>query len=202
MTRFVRCAAAALLLLTQRPASLAGQAGGWSLGVSTAYSDFRGGLRDPSGITFEPSSRFNFALEAARTFEKWELQFGLGWAAGHLSSRDSTGEALQIDALDAGFDRLRGSVSFGIRLAGVGEGKLSLLAGPTFDLWHGDDKWRPRLGGEARLALTAPLGKLCLENYLGYSLSGSPFNADEFPAEFERTALNAISVGIALRWKL
>lgn len=174
----------------------------WSLGASAVYSDFRGGLQDPGGITFEPSSRFEIGAVAARWWTGWGVQFEAGWANGHLSSRDSTGDQLQLDALSAGFDRIRGSVLAGIRILAVGQGSISVLVGPTFDVWHGDDKWRPRLGGQARLALTAPVGRLLLENYLGYSLSGSPFDDDESPPGFERTTLHAISVGIELRWRL
>lgn len=180
------------------PPALAGQ---WSLGASAAYSDFRGGLRDPTGFTVEPSSRFEFGVVATRTWDRWEMELGLGWAPGHLSSRDST-ESLQLDVLSEGLPRYRFSALIGLRLAKVGPGRLSLLAGPSFDLWHGDDIWRPRLGAQARLALEAPLGKLLVRNYLGYSISGSPFNESEFPPDFTRPMLQAISVGIELGWQL
>ncbi len=191
-----------LALICLAPGPLRAQSHRWSLGATAVYSDFRGGLRDPGGITFEPSSRFEVGVVTARMWSGWGLQFEAGWANGHLSSRDSTGDQLQLDALGAGFDRIRGSVLAGIRILAVGEGSISVLAGPTFDVWHADDKWRPRLGAQARLALTAPVGSLLLENYLGYSLSGSPFDDDEVPPGFERTTLKAISVGIELRWRL
>jgi hypothetical protein len=170
----------------------------WSLGAFAAYSDFRGGFEDPSGFTIEPSSRFEFGISGARGFGKWDLVLELGWAPGHLSSRDSTGESLQLDVLSEGLPRYRATALAGFKLASVGPGRLSLMAGPSFDLWHGDDKWRPRLGAQARLALEAPLGHLRLRNYLGYSLSGSPFEASEFPPDSSLPVLQAISLGVEI----
>jgi hypothetical protein len=150
----------------------------------------------------EPSSRFEFGIAATRTVDAWDISVGLDVAPGHLSSRDSTGESLQLDVLSEGLPRYRLSALVGLRLTEVGPGRLSLLAGPSFDLWHGDDIWRPRLGGQLRLVLEAPLGRMLVRNYLGYSLSGSPFNASEFPPEFARPMLQAISLGVEIGRRL
>jgi hypothetical protein len=188
-----------MVVVLARPRLLEAQ---WSLGVTAAYSDFRGGIRDPSGVTLEPSSRFHIGISATRTLDAWEIAVGLDWAPGHLSSRDSTGESLQLDVLSEGLPRYRLSALVGLRLAEVGPGRLSLLAGPSFDLWHGDDIWRPRLGGQLRLVLEAPMGRLLVRNYLGYSLSGSPFNASDFPPDFARPMLQAISLGVEIGLRL
>jgi len=181
------------------PAALEAQ---WSLGALAVYSDFKGGARDPSGLTLEPSSRFEFGIGAARDIGRWQLQFELGWAPGHLSSRDSTGETLQLDVLAEGLPRYRATALFGRQLTALGAGRLSLMAGPTLDLWQGDGDTRPRVGGQVRLVLEAPLGRLLLQNYLGYSLSGSPFNASEFTSDIARPALQAISLGVEIRMRL
>lgn len=191
-----------LLLLLAPPGPVHAQTGGWALGVMTAYSDFWGGVRQTSGITFEPSSRLEFGVSAMRTFQAWQVEAEVSYAPGHLSSRDSTGKALQIDLIGESFPRLRIAPLIGFRLVAVGEGRLAFKVGPTFDLWHENDKLRPRFGGQARLVLEAPVGGLVLEDYLGYSLSGSPFDESELSPGLTRTTLQAISLGVEIRLRL
>jgi hypothetical protein len=50
--------------------------------------------------------------------------------------------------------------------------------------------------------LEAPLGSLLVRNFLGYSLSGSPFNASDFPPDFARPMLQAISLGVEIGLRL
>ena len=98
--------------------------------------------------------------------------------------------------------RYRAALLIGLRLTTLGQGELLFLAGPTFDIWNGAGETRTRFGGQLRLALEAPLGPLRLQNYLGYSLSGSLFNASEFPPEIARTAQQVLSLGVEVRLRL
>lgn len=203
MTEHSRRSCLIILVLAIGPAhSSSAQASGWSLGVVAGYSDFRGGVRDADGVTIEPSSRLEFGLSVARGFDAWQLEADVKWAPGHFSSRDSTGQTLQIDLLGESFPQLRLAPLIGRRLAAIGEGRVALLLGPTFDLWHADDRLRPRLGGQLRLALEAPVGGLLVQNFVAYSISGSPFDASELPPDVIRSTLQAFSLGVAIRLRL
>jgi hypothetical protein len=203
VTTHVRRAILAVLFLgTSGVQSLPAQADGWSLGLTGSYSDFRGGARDGTGVTFEPSTRLDIGASAARQFGVWQVEAALSWAPGHLSSRDSTGQVAQLDFLGESFPRVRVAPLIGRRLAAIGEGQLALLLGPTVDLWHQDDQVRSRFGGQARLALQAPLGGLVVQNFVAYSISGSPFNESELPPGVGRENLQAISLGVEIRLRL
>ncbi|MEO8032358.1 MAG: hypothetical protein ABJC74_04505 [Gemmatimonadota bacterium] len=192
----------ALMMALVATTPLAAQRSAWSLGLTGAFSDFRGGARDPGGISVEPSSRPELGLVLGSSTPRWWFDLSLTWAPGHLSTRDSTGEAIQVDILRESFPRLRIGPLLGRTVVGIGQGALAIQAGPLFDLWSGDDTIRPRFGGQLRLVLEAPLGALLLRNYLGWSVEGSPFNESEFGPTIRRPAVQALSAGIELRLKL
>ena len=192
----------ALVLISSPLNALFAQSDGWTIGLFTAYSGFSGGARDPSGIVVEPNTRLEFGATATRSLGAWRLEGNLAWAPGHLITRDSTGQLLQLEFLAQDLPRYRAALLVGLRLTALGQGELLFLAGPTFDIWNGAGETRTRFGGQLRLALEAPLGPLRLQNYLGYSLSGSLFNASEFPPEIARTAQQVLSLGVEVRLRL
>ncbi len=174
----------------------------WSLGAAGSYTDFHGGARDQPGVTAEPSSRFESGISVRHSSPHWEFGLSVSWAPGHLSTRDSTGQALQIDALSVGFTRYRLAPSISRKLFGVGAGRVMAVLGPVLDLWNGDDQARPRLGGQIGAALEAPLGSWVLRNFVMFGVEESPFNADEFGPTIRRPALQAFSIGMELQLKL
>lgn len=192
-----------LLAFSAPLAPLAAQGSGWYLGALVAWSDFSGGARGiDNGVTLEPSSRLHYGLTFARRAGPWRLELATSWAPGHLSSRDSTGNAVQIDVLNQSYARLQFGLLAGRRLITLGGGEVGLSAGPVASIWSGQERIRPRLGGQLQLSLSAPMGRFELRNYVGWAVEGSLFDEDEAGPSVERRTVTVISLGMQLGWKL
>jgi hypothetical protein len=190
------------------PSLLAGQDEGratpWVLGLGSDVLRFSGGVRDtvsPSetGVTLRPNGRLGIWAALAREFSSWNLALELGWARGHIVGSNSV---VSIEDRTADVNRYRIAPTAGIRLLGMGSGRIEMAGGPTFDRWTlgGEDRWR--IGGQARLAIRVPLGGLELENRVSFGISRCPITGSDAGEEFDSGSLRVLSFGVGLRYRL
>jgi hypothetical protein len=83
----------------------------------------------------------------------------------------------------------------------IGAGGLVFYAGATLDWWRLDEETRFTLGGEARLALQAPLGRLVLENYLGFGIAPQPYPPVELTPDLTTHPTETVALGFSLRYR-
>ncbi len=190
-----------LALASNTATSLEGQSRPWAAGLELSYNAFAGGATGPQGSKAFPSDRFAYAVVGSRELGAWLLRLEAGYAPGHLAARDS-GATVEITQLTTSMPRTRIEPLVGRSVARMGNGALLLYLGPTLDWWRLDGFTRFTIGGEARLALQAPLGRLVLENYIGFGLAPQPFPAEELDPTITTHTLQTFTLGLSLRVRL
>lgn len=188
-----------LLTLLLNPAvSLGAQSRPWAAGLELGYSAFSGGATNPLGAVALPSNRVAFTAVGTRELGQWWLRLEAGYAPGHLAARDSA-STIEITQLETSMPRTRIEPMVGRSVAGMGSGALVVYLGPTLDWWRLDGFTRFTIGGEARLALQAPLGRLVLENYVGFGLAPHPFPSEDLDPAITTHTLETLALGLSLR---
>jgi hypothetical protein len=191
-----------LFALASNPAArLEGQSRPWAAGLELGYNAFAGGATDPKGSKALPSDRFAFAALGTRELGEWWLRLEVAYASGHLAARDS-GSTIEVTQLATSMPRTRIEPLVGRSVARMGNGALLFYLGPTLDWWRLDGFTRFTVGGEARLAVQAPLGRVVLENYIGFGLAPQPFPAEELDPAITTHTLQTLALGLSLRVRL
>jgi hypothetical protein len=145
---------------------------------------FSRGATDTSEVpdvraSLRPTARLGVHLGLSRSLGAWEADIGAEYAGGQVEAYNA---ALKIVDRTAPITRYRIGDAVGRRLIGAGAGYFAVLLGPTVDMWAVDGEHRVRVGGEVRVALRLPLGKVELENRITVGLSASPIEADDVGA--------------------
>ena len=174
----------------------------WELRLAGQWIGFSGGLETPVGTsdqaTFSPEDRFGLEISGARQFGRWEAELDVAASWGNV-----TGEAGQLRITDpnlsANLTQL--SATMGYRVLQFARGDIVLAAGPTLGLWSlggFESDNATTWGGQVRLSLHVPLGRVALTNSVGYELSGSPFPLPSDVPDARLTSLSCLTVGIGL----
>jgi hypothetical protein len=182
------------------PPRLSAQARPWSAGVEAAWNGFSGGVTNQAGSRILPSNRFAFSAIGARELGRWQLRLEAGVAGGHLVGRDSA-STVELARRDTGMSRYRIEPLVGREVAGLGSGSLLVSLGPTLDWWRLEGNTRFTIGGEIRVAVQAPLGRVLLENYLGLGIAPQPFPTVELAPDVTTHTLSTLALGLSLRWR-
>jgi hypothetical protein len=175
-------------------------AGGWWLALGAEGVRFSAIASSTDGppdaaAHLRPSRRTGVHLALAKGLGSWRAQLEAGWAQG---GAEAGNESLAVRDKSLDLSRYRLAPGVERRVVVVGTGELALALAATFDLWRADGNTRPRVGGEGRVALRLPLGRVALENRLTAGVSGSPLDAEDVGEGFERTALSWLGFGVAL----
>ena len=173
----------------------------WSVGVEGTYNSFSGGATDQSGSRILPTDRFGFSVLGARALGPWLLRMEVGMATGHIVGSDS-GSTVELTRLTTSMPRYRIEPLGGRLVTGLGSGGLFVYVGPTLDWWRLDGYTRFTLGGEARLAVQAPLGRFVLENYVGVGIAPQPFPPADLTPEITTQSLVTFTLGLSLRYRI
>ncbi|MFI5209929.1 MAG: hypothetical protein ACHQ2E_05750 [Gemmatimonadales bacterium] len=173
----------------------------WAAGLQAAWNGFSGGATDSLESRVLPSDRFGFSALGTRELGEWVLRLELSVAPGHLAGSDS-GSTVELVQLKTSMPRYRIEPLVGRKLANLGEGAVVLYLGPTLDWWRLEGFTRFTIGGEVRLALQAPLGRLVLENYIGFGLAPQPFPSEELDPAITTHTLETLALGLSLRVRL
>lgn len=204
MRRIRVSAAAVVTVLASCPGSTAAQEHGWAVSSDISTAWFGAGAEDQAaGISIGPGSGTAFGIGLTNHagairlgFRFFRMESGLRLA----------GEGVTLTADDDGFTLYEVAPEAGVRLLRLGAAGagIHLVAGPTFDLWQwegADD--RTRIGGRALLGLQSPIaGTWTLGAWLEGAVSGSVFDDDELPSEYERPSMVRGRVGVELRYGL
>jgi hypothetical protein len=201
--RWIRVTVAAVVtVLASSPGSAAAQEQGWAVSTDISTAWFGAGAEDQAaGISIGPGPGTAFGIGLAHhagairlALRFFRVESGLRLA----------GEGVTLTADDDGFTLYEVAPEAGIRLfrLGAAGAGIHLAAGPTFDLWQwegADD--RTRIGGRALLGLQSPIaGTWTLGAWLEGAVSGSVFDDDELPPEYERPSMLRGRVGMELRY--
>lgn len=192
-----------LAILVLAPAAirpLAAQSRPWAAGLEFGYNIFAGGVTDPQESRVLPSDRFDLTVLGAREIGPWALRMEVGFAPGHLTGQDS-GSTLEVTRLDTSLPRYRIEPMVGRSIVQIGSGRLMLYVGPTLDWWRLDGETRFTVGGEGRLAIQAPLGRLVLEDYLGFGIAPQPYPPGELTPDLTTHPTETLALGFSLRYR-
>jgi len=195
-------AAVLVAVLGSTPAAGSTQNGAWAISADVSTVWFGGGAEDPAAdITIGPGPATAFGLGVTRVAGSVRLGVRLLRLESGLRL---SGEGVTLTAENSGFTlyELAPEVSFRLVQLGSAGSNLRLAGGPTFDLWQlaGVDD-RTRAGGRALVALEIPVaGGWIGATWLEGAVSGSVFDANELPSEYERRSLLRGSVGVELRY--
>jgi hypothetical protein len=193
---------AVFAMLVSSPASGAAQEHDWAVSADISTVWFGAGAEDPAaGLSIGPGPGTAFGIGASRN--AGAARIGLRVLRVQAGFR-LTGEGISLTADDDGFTLYELAPEVGIRLIRLGTAgsELRLAAGPNFGFWQwegADD--RTRIGGRARLGLEVPIaGRWTGGAWLEGAVSGSVFDADELPAEYERQSLLRGRAGVEVRY--
>jgi len=206
MTDLVRwgvCAGVILAGAGGRLPALAAQEPGWRLTGGAAHAWFGGGATDTTGanLSFGSTPAVAWGLGADHAVGRVRLGVQLSYLSGSLRI---SGSGVSIVAEDTHLREWQLAALVGVPLLHVGAAGagLSVAAGPTIDFWSiTDTDSRTRAGAMAALVFGAPIapGWSLLATAAG-TISGSPFNADELPVEFEPSTLLGGRIGLGVRY--
>lgn len=181
-------------------AGLEAQERPWAAGLEVSYNAFAGGATDTEESRVLPTNRFGLTALGTWSAKLWILRLEAGFAPGHLAGRDS-GSTIELVQLGTSMPRYRIEPLIGWTATRLGDGALVLYLGTTLDWWRLDGYTRFTIGGEARLALQAPLGRVLLESYIGFGLAPQPFPAEELDTTITTHTLETLALGVSLRYR-
>lgn len=184
-------------------ASLAAQGGAWHLRATATQSWFSGGLEDTTTAeadwSLAPKVAWGVAVD--RSFGAVRLGLGLSYLSSNLQLAGD-GITITESTLDIAQWSVAALVTVPLVRLGEAGAAVSIAGGPVLGVWTltGEDT-RTRAGGTAMVQVTAPLGQAWhLLAIIGGSVSGSPFNPADLPAEFETTTLWGSGVGLGVQY--
>lgn len=193
--------ALALVGSAARPCGLSAQAHHWRMSGGASQVWFAGGTVDTTGggLRLSPSASTGWSLGAERRVGRvW-----IGLALTFLSARlEVSGSGVSVVTDELSMHQFQVAALASIPLWQLGQGaEFTLTAGPTLDHWSVPDAdGRSRFGAVAALRFSAPISPdWRLLASTGGSLAGSPFEANELPAEFEPSALWTGRVGLGVQ---
>ncbi len=192
-----------LAFLALPAAGLAGQEGAWHLTATAAQTWFSGGLDDTTTTDgkWSLAPKMTWGISADRAVGTIRIGLGLSYLSSnlHLASDPITITENTLDIAQWGVSAL---VTVPLLRLGTAGAAVHLSAGPVLGIWAiTEEDSRTRFGGTATLQVTAPLASSWhLLATLGGTVSGSPFNTDDLPPEFETTTLWASRVGLGVQY--
>jgi hypothetical protein len=172
----------------------------WAAGLEINYNAFAGGASDTEESRVLPTNRFGLTALGTWSAKQWILRLEAGFAPGHIAARDS-GSTIELVQLGSSMPRYRIEPLIGRTVTRAGAGVLVVYLGPTLDRWSLDAYTRFTIGGEVRLSLQAPLGRVLLENYIGFGLAPHPFPAEELDPTITTHTLETLALGVSLRYR-
>ena len=183
--------------------SLGAQEAGWRLTGGASHAWFGGGATDStgSGLSFGPTPSVEWSLGADHPVGQVRVGLQLSYLSASLQI---SGAGVRIVSEDTHFSQIQLAALVSVpllRVGGSGAG-LTLAAGPTVDFWSiTDTDSRTRGGAIAALLFGAPIApRWTLLIAAAGTLSGSPFNTNELPLEFEPSPLLGGRVGLGVRY--
>jgi len=192
-----------IVLLTIPAATLAGQEQTWRVTATAAQAWFSGGLDDTTTTqgNWALTPNVTWGVAADRAVGKVRVGLGLSYTSSHVQVSDD-----QVTLIEGTLDLSQvGVAAFMtvplVRLGSEGAA-IDLSAGPVLGIWSlTDADARTRIGGAARLQLTAPLAPSWhLLATVGGSVAGSPFGTSDLPDPFEATTLWATTAGLGMQY--
>lgn len=184
---------------------LAAQERAWQLSAGAGQTWFSGGMTDTTSteLTYTLTPTLTWAATADRAVGGFRLGIGLSYLSSNFMLRGPDVELVDrtLDVREWAFTAL---VTVRLLRVGTGGAGFSLSAGPALGLWSitGLDS-RTTVGGVATLQFAAPItGRWRLAASGGASVSASPFEAADLPAEFEPSTLWGGQVGLGVQYAL
>jgi len=197
-------AGALLVALAARTEGLVAQGASWHLTATAAQSWFSGGLEDTTTAQADWSLAPTMAwgIAADRSFGAVRLGLGLSYLSSNLRLAGD-GITITESTLAIAQWSVAALVTIPLVRLGAAGAAVSLAGGPVLGIWTlTGEETRTRAGGTAMVQLTAPLGEAWhLLALIGGSLSGSPFNPTELPAEFKTTSLWGSRAGFGVQYE-
>lgn len=186
-----------LMLLAAPIPGAAQQPGHWHLTATVAQS-WPTAAADNGATHFGPSPGLAVGFGVSRDIGRWQAGLAIETRPSVLRAADS---ATIVEIPSVTFGRTGAVLSVSRVFAHLGRAAVVGGAGLRADRWSATaetDRWR--LGGLAQLGLQFDAGPLRIENGLRVGLTRSPFEADELPDGYRRTALRwvELAVGVSL----
>ncbi len=182
---------------------LAAQERAWQLSAGAGQTWFSGGMIDTTSadLSYTLSPTVTWAVTADHTVGDFRLGIGLSYLSANFMLRGPDVELVDrtLDVREWGISAL---VTVRVLRVGKGGAGFSLSAGPALGLWTitGLDS-RTTIGGIAALQFAAPISESWrLVASGGGSVSESPFEATDLPAEFEPSTLWGGQVGLGVQY--
>lgn len=175
----------------------------WQVSAGASQTWFSGGMTDTTStdLSYTLTPTVTWAVSADRTVGDFRLGIGLSYLSANL--RLSGPDVELVDrSLEAREWAVAALVTMPLLRVGNKGAGLSLSAGPALGLWTitGLDS-RTTIGGVATLHFAAPITESWrLVASGGGSVSGSPFEATDLPAEFEPSTLWGGQVGLGVQY--
>lgn len=182
---------------------LAAQERPWQLSASAGQTWFSGGMTDTTsaGLSYTLTPTVTWAATADRTVGDFRLGIGLSYLSANFMLRGPDVELVDR-TLDVREWAIAALVTVPVLRVGKSGAGFSLSAGPALGLWSitGLDS-RTTIGGVAALQFAAPISESWrLVASGGGSMSESPFEAPDLPAEFEPSTLWGGQVGLGVQY--
>lgn len=182
---------------------LAAQERDWQLSASAGQTWFNGGMTDTTStdLSYTLSPTVTWAVSADRTVGDFRLGIGLSYLSANFTLRGPDVELVDL-TLDVREWAIAALVTVPLLQVGKGGAGFSLSAGPALGFWTitGLDS-RTTIGGIAALQFAAPISEgWRLVASGGGSVSESPFEATDLPAEFEPSTLWGGQVGLGVQY--
>ncbi|HOX20898.1 MAG TPA: hypothetical protein PLI70_08240 [Gemmatimonadales bacterium] len=192
-----------IVMTTALIPGLAAQGPTWQLSVGAGQTWFSGGMTDTTStdVSYTLTPTITWAATADRSVGDFRLGIGLSYLSAHLKLSGPDVELVDR-SLEAREWTIAALVTVRVLRVGKGGAGFSLSAGPALGLWTitGLDS-RTTIGGIAGLQFAAPISegwRLLASG--GGSVSGSPFESTDLPAEFEPSTLWGGQVGLGLQY--
>lgn len=206
MFRIKRWGPALCLVLTATAGlapGVAAQEAGWRVVGGASQVWFGGGVTDTTGggLRVSPTSTVAWSVGADHPVGGVRIGLGVSYLSAML---EVAGSGVRIVAEDTHLRQFEFAALLSVPLLRVGHGGagFSLAAGPALDIWTATGSSnRTRFGALAVLQFAAPITPdLKLLASAAGSVSGSPFEADELPVDFEPSTLRTGRVGFGVRY--
>lgn len=184
---------ACLVLLAAPVSGAAQQPGHWHL-TATVAQNWPTSAADNGATHFGPSPGLALGFGVSRDIARWQAGLAIETRSSTLRAADS-GTIVEIPS--ATFARAGAVLSVSRAFAHLGRAAVVGGAGLRADRWSATgaaDRWR--LGGLAQLGLQYDAGPLRIENGLRVGLSRSPFEADDLPEGYRRTAMRWVELAV------
>ena len=175
----------------------------WQVTAGAGQTWFSGGMTDTTSadLSYTLTPKVTWTATADRTVGDFRLGIGLSYLSANFMLRGPDVELVDR-TLDVREWAITALVTVPVLRVGKSGAGFSLSAGPALGLWSitGLDS-RTTIGGVAALQFAAPITEgWRLVASGGGSLSESPFEATDLPAEFEPSTLWSGQVGLGVQY--